>query len=452
MPRVRLFSDKHFYSSLFAVALPIALQSLINSLVNALDTVMIGRLGTVEIAAVGLGNQVFFLLNMMLFGIGSGSAVFVAQFWGKKDLAGIRRSAGLCLGLGLAVAAVFAVLCRFAPEAVLRLYTDDPAVVASGAAYLRELSFSFVPFSVSFAFTLVMRSVEKVRLPVAATLISLSINLVLNWLLIFGVGPFPALGVVGAARATVISRLAETAILVGVSYVRAYPFAGTLRELFGFDRAFVARFLAIALPVVVNETIWALGISSQNAIMARTGTGLMAAYSILNTISQLAWVFFMGLGNGAAVLIGKRIGEGEHEKARDYASLITRFSPLAAAGVALFLVPLSLLVPVLFNVGPEVVLATRTMFALLAASYPFRAFNMAMIIGVCRAGGDTVFGAVYDVVFLWTVAIPAAAVASFAFSAPGPVIYLCFLAEEPLKALIGLARLRSGKWLRDVTR
>ena len=203
--------------------------------------------------------------------------------------------------------------------------------------------------------------------------------------------------------------------------VRAYPFAGTLRELFGFDRAFVARFLAIALPVVVNETIWALGISSQNAIMARTGTGLMAAYSILNTISQLAWVFFMGLGNGAAVLIGKRIGEGEHEKARDYASLITRFSPLAAAGVALFLVPLSLLVPALFNVGPEVVLATRTMFALLAASYPFRAFNMAMIIGVCRAGGDTVFGAVYDVVFLWTVAIPAAAVASFAFSAPGPV-------------------------------
>jgi len=125
---------------------------------------------------------------------------------------------------------------------------------------------------------------------------------------------------------------------------------------------------------------------------------------------------------------------------------------LAAAGVALLLIPLSLLVPILFNVGPEVVFATRSMFALLALSYPFRAFNMSMIIGVCRAGGDTIFGAVYDLLFLWTFAIPAAAAASFAFSAPGPVIYLCFLAEEPLKALIGLARLRSGKWLRDVTR
>jgi putative MATE family efflux protein len=452
MPRLTLFSDKEFYRGLFAVALPIALQNLIGSLVNALDTVMIGRLGTVEIAAVGLGNQVFFLLNMVLFGIGSGSAVFVAQFWGKKDLAGIRRTAGLCLSLGVAVAAAFSVLCRFAPESVLGLYSADPAVVAAGAVYLRELSLSFVPFAVSFAFTLVMRSVERVRLPVVATLISLMANLVLNWLLIFGIGPFPALGVLGAARATVISRLAETVILVSVSYARSYPFAGSLRELFGFDRAFIARFLGIALPVVVNETIWALGISAQNVIMARTGTGLIAAYSILNTISQLAWVFFMGLGNGAAVLIGKRIGQGEQGKARDYASLITRFAPLTAAGVALLLIPLSLLVPILFRVGPEVAAAARIMFALLALSYPFRAFNMSMIIGVCRAGGDTIFGAVYDLLFLWTVAVPGAALASFVFAAPGPVIYLCFLAEEPLKAMIGLHRLRSGKWLHDVTR
>jgi putative MATE family efflux protein len=446
-----LFSDKTFFRSLFTIAVPIMLQNLINASVNMADTVMVGRLGTAEIAAVGLGNQVFFLYTMILFGIGSGGAVFTAQFWGKQDLPGIRKTTGLSLTLALAVAALFTLGAALAPGAVLAVYSRDPEVIRLGTVYLRTLAPCFAPFAVSFVFTLMMRSTERVRLPMVATLVSLSINVGLNVVLIFGAGPFPALGVQGAAIATVASRLVEMAILLTASYSRSYAMAGSLQELFGFNLAFARRFLVIALPVIVNEMLWALGVTAQNVIFARTGTEAIAAFNITNTVSQLAWVFFIGVGNGAAVLIGKKIGEGSDATARRYAGLLVRFAPLSAAAIALFLVPMSWTLPYLFKVSPEVLGITGGMFALLALSYPFRAFNMSMIIGVCRAGGDTVFSVVYDIVFMWLVSLPLAAAASFAFGAPVWLIYLCLCVEDPLKMTLGLARLRSGKWLRDVT-
>ncbi len=446
-----LFDDKNFYRNLFTIAIPIMLQNLINSLVNMVDTVMIGRLGTTEIAAVGLGNQVFFLYTMILFGIGSGGAVFTAQFWGKRDIPGIRRTTGLSLALALAVAALFTAAAAWAGERVIGVYSRDPEVIRLGGAYLKTLAPSFAPFALSFVFTLMMRSTEKVRLPMVATLISLSLNVGLNVVLIFGLGPIPALGVVGAALATVASRLTETAILLIAAYGRSYAMAGSFKELFGFDAAFIRRFLFIALPVIVNELLWALGVTAQNIIFARTRTEAIAAFNITNTVSQLAWVFFIGVGNGAAVLIGKKIGEGSESLARSYAGRLVRFAPLAAAAIALLLVPLSLLLPYLFKVGPAVLDITSGMFVILALSYPFRAFNMSMIIGVCRAGGDTMFSVLYDIVFMWLFSLPAAAAASFIFGAPVWVVYFFVAVEDPLKMLLGLARLRSGKWLRNVT-
>lgn len=446
-----LFSDKIFYGSLFSIAIPIMFQNLINSSVNMVDTILIGRLGTVEIAAVGLGNQVFFLLNMVLFGICSGGGVFTAQFWGKKDIAGIRKNMGLCLTLTVSVAAVFTAVCMAAPRFIIGLYSNDRAVIETGAVFLRNMAPCFLPFAISFAFTLVMRSIERVKLSMATTIIALGTNVLLNWLLIFGIGPFPALGVAGSAIATVISRFLEMFILVTVSYARKYALAGTLREFFGFDRAFTARFFTIAFPVMVNEILWSLGVTMQNVIFARTNTDALAAFNITNTVSQLLWVVFIGLGNGCAVIIGKKIGEGRHDLARDYAARITVFAPLVAAAVAIALMPLSWTLPFFFNVDKDVFTIAAGLFMILTVSYPFRAFNMATIIGVCRAGGDTVFSIVYDISFMWLVALPAAAVASFVFHAPAWIIYLCLSIEDPLKMTLGLWRLKTGKWLRDVT-
>ncbi len=451
MKSLRLFDDRIFYKSLFAIALPIMLQNLINSSVNMIATVMIGRLGTVEIAAVGLGNQVFFLLNMILFGVSSGGAVFTAQYWGKKDIEGIRKNTGLCLVIVLVITSIFTAACVIFPRVIIGWYSSDPAVIECGSVYLRAVAPCFIPFSISFVFTLIMRTIEKVKLPMIATFFALSLNVALSYLFIFGAGAIPAMGVAGSALATVITRLIEMCILLGFSYGRKYALAGTPRELFGFDSAFAGRFFQIALPVIINELLWSLGITMQNVIFARTQTDAIAAFNITNTVSQLTWVVFIGLGNGAAVLIGKKIGEGEELTARSYARKITLFAPLMAAAVALLLLPLSWILPFLFNVNAHVFSIINAMFIILMLSYPFRAFNMSMVIGVCRSGGDTLFSVFYDIAFMWGFSLPLAAAASFIFHAPVWLIFLCLATEDPLKMFIGIWRLKSGKWLHNVT-
>jgi putative MATE family efflux protein len=427
------------------------LQNLVNSFVNVVDTVMIGRLGTTEIAAVGLGNQVFFFFTIVLFGICSGGAIFTAQFWGKHDLSGIRKNTGLCLVLNSSVGIIFTIAVIAAPRRIVGIYSRDPAVIEAGAAYLRTLAPCFLPFGISFAFTLTLRSVEKVRLAMVTTIIALLINVVLNYFFIFGAGPIPAMGVTGAAIATVIARIVEMIILVSVSYVKHYAPAGTLRELTSFPAGFITRFFRITTPVIINETLWSLGITVQNIILGRTHTDAIAAFNITNTFAQLTWVIFMGLGNGVAVLIGKKIGEGEDRTARDYADRITIFAPLMAAAAVFILIPLSRLIPFIFNVNPQVLSHITAMFIILCCVYPSRAFNMSMVVGICRAGGDTVFCAIYDLAFLWLASLPLAALAGFYFHAPIWIIYLCLFAEDPLKFITGIWRLRSGKWLRNVT-
>ena len=441
---------KEFYRDLFALAVPIMLQNLINTLVNILDTIMIGRLGTVEIAAVALGNQVFFLYNLILFGICSGATIFTAQFWGKKDISGIRKNLGFTLSLSLLAAFIFTIGAALIPDKLISVYSRDPLVIEAGSAYLRLLSPSFIPFAFSMVLTLTLRSVEKVRLAISSTLIALSMNAVLNYLFIFGAGPIPAMGVRGAAIATVISRFVEMLILIAGSYILHYPTAGRLKELFAFNAVYASRFLRIALPVIFNETLWSLGVTIENLIFARSSTEAIAAFNITNTVSQLTWVAFMGLAHGVGVLIGKKIGEGRDEEARTYAYRIVQFAPLLSIGAVFLLYPLSRTLPFIFNTGPEVLTMAARMFIILCCTYPFRAFNMSMIIGVCRAGGDTIFCVYYDIAPMWVFALPLAAAASFIFQAPAFIIYLCISLEEPLKMILGLWRLKTGKWLHNV--
>lgn len=440
-----------FYGGLFSLALPIMIQSFITSLVNMVDTVMIGQLGTVAIAAVGLGNQIYFLLNMVLFGIVSGGAVFTAQYWGKKDFDGIKKTTGFCLILAFSVALLFTGACFFFPRSIIGFYSNDPAVIQEGARYLRFASLSFLPFAISFLFMIILRSVERIRVSVFSTIVSLALNVFLNYLFIFGAGKIPAMGVVGAGLATVISRLVEMIIILTVSYVKKYPPAGSFRELFSFTTIFAARFARIAVPVIMNEIMWGFGITLQSVIFARTNTDAIAAFNITNTISNLTWVFYIGLANGASVMIGKKIGEGDHHSARDYAKRIVRFAPFTAPFIVGVLFILRILIPFYFNISFQALSYLNSMFILLAIAYPFRAFNITMIIGVSRAGGDTRYCAMYDLFFMWFIALPAAAISAFVFSAPVWLIYLFVMSEEVMKVFPGLLRCKSGKWLHDVT-
>lgn len=451
MTRERLLPP-HFSRTLLTIALPIILQNLMQSLVNMLDTIMVGQLGAVAIAAVGLGNQIFFLLNMILFGISSGAAIFVAQYWGKRDIAGVRKTLGLALTLAAVVATLFMLTAMTAPYFLIGLYSNDPLVIQEGGKYLKLVAISYPITAISFVYAQAFRSTEHVRLPMVATLISLTANAILNYLLIFGMGFFPAMGVQGAAVATVVSRTIELIILMGIGYKKKYEAATNLREILSFDTGFAGRYMRVALPVIFNETFWGLGITLQNSIFSHAGTDAISAFNICSSISQLTWIFFIGTGSAAAIIIGKQIGAGQREAAIKSANTFSWFMPALAAVVSIALIPLSMLLPIFFDVEEEILRQARMMLMVLMVSYPFKSFNMCIIVGVCRSGGDTIFAAIMDVLTLWVVALPIGYITALVLGLEPWMAYAFILAEEPIKTIMGFIRLRSQKWLHDVTK
>ena len=445
------FFRKDFFATLFMVAAPITVQNFINSAVNMADAVMIGRLGETSITAVGLGNQIFFLLNLLLFGLVSGSAVFSSQFWGRKDVLGIQKTIGLCFIIASIIGGIFTFFCLLCPEVLIGIYSKDDEVIKLGAEYLKYVCFCFFPFVYSFSITMTLRSIGKIKLAVITTAIGLVVNITLNMILIFGLLGFPALGVRGAAIATVASRILEFVIVLSVSILCKYPVIGSFKNMFcSISLPFLRDYFMVALPVVVEETIWSFGITTHNLIFARIGTSQYAAFNIVNTVSLLLWVIFLGLGNGSAIIIGNKIGEGKTEEARDYAKFIAILSPLLAIFIILFFIPISILVPYIFNVTDEVLSLVPSLLIVLSVYYPLKAYNSVMIVGICRGGGDTRFSLFYDVAFMWTVAIPLAYIASLTHFSYVWLIYALIMIEEPLKMILGLVRLKNGKWLHCV--
>lgn len=411
---------------------------------------MVGQLGSVEIAAVGLGNQIYMLLNMVLFGISSGGAIFIAQFWGKKEKSGIWKMEGVMFSFSIVIALIFTLASIFFPKFLIGLYSKDFHVIEIGARYLRIVAFSFPFFAMSFAFSMALRSTEHVKLPMVATMISLVLNAILNYLLIFGIGFFPSLGIVGAAIATCISRIVECFILFIVAYSKKYEVASSVKNLFSFTFFEVRKFIKIAFPVIINEAIWGLGTSMHSLIMGRTSTEAISAFNITGTISQITWVFFIGVGNAAGIIIGKKIGEGNETEARKYANTLSWFMPVMAIFIGLLLIPISKFLPFMFKVEGSILVQAKMMLMILMCCYPLNAFNMCWVVGICRAGGDTVFAAIIDVCFMWIIAIPLAACVAYFTNVQPYIIYICLLSEQIFKAIVGFYRIKSGKWLHNV--
>lgn len=448
-----------FYKILFSLAVPIILQNLMQTFVNMLDTIMVGRLGSVEIAAVGLGNQIYFMLSMVSFGVSSGCAIFVSQFWGQNNIKGIRHTTGIMLLACGLCSIVFCILAFCVPELLLGFYSKDPAVIERGIPYLKIVAFSYPLTAISFAYQMSFRATEHVYLPMVCTAVSLVLNVILNTLLIFGISvnagslifAIPAMGVAGAALATLICRVVEFLIVVIYSYSRKFEACGSFKELLGFDSAFVWKVFKTAFPVLISETMWGFGITVQNAIFARSGTDAIAAYNITNTISQLTWVFFIGMGNASAIILGKKIGARDFEGAKAYVYRFTWFMPLAGAIIGLLLFPLSRVLPYFFNVDFSIIQIARSMIYVLMSVYALRAFNMLLIVGVCRAGGDTIFSLLIDSGFMWAASIPLGVCAAFLWNWPPYAIMLMLESEQVLKMVFGLWRIYTGKWLHVLT-
>jgi len=442
-----MFKDKDFITSFIRIALPIALQSLFIASLGIVDTLMVGRLGDASIAAVGLANQIFFLLNFTLFGINSGAAIFTAQYWGAQDVRAIRKVMGVCLLLGLAACALFSVLALGFSRQALSFYSSDPLVIELGGEYLRIVGFSYLATTLTLCYTAILRSTGVIRLPVVLGIAALCVNTALNYVLIYGNFGFPRLGVPGAALATSIARILECLALLGYAYLSRSPAAARPREMVAFDFQYLKVYFHITFPVVINEIMWSLGTSFYSAIYAHVGTEAVAAYNVAVTILNLSTVLFVGISTACGILVGHAIGAGQPERAYQHArrSLILGAGLAVVVGLALF-VGRDLALSV-YSLSAGGMRAAHDILGVLAFAVVFRAFNPTIIVGILRSGGDTRFSAVLDVAAVWLVALPLAYLGAFVFELPIAGVVICVMAEGLFKLVIGLFRVASRKWI-----
>jgi putative MATE family efflux protein len=445
-----LFQDKVFLTQLYHLAAPIALQNLLTASLNMVGSVMVGQLGDAAIASVGLASQVFFLLSLILFGIGSGSAMFTAQLWGNKDIVSLRKVLGLCLAMGLLVGGFFLFLCELFPARIIGIFTTDPQVINMGGGYLQIYAWTFLFFSVTSGYASVLRSIGEVKLPMVVTVSALALNITLNYVLIFGALGFPALGIRGAAVSGVIARGGECTVLVLITYWKKYPIAAKVRELIGYNLVFFVKIFRPVLPVILNELMWSLAVTIYSVVYARIGTPSIAAMNIVSTVDNLALVPFFGLSSAIAIISGHKIGAGEKESAyRDVGrtmGLAVIFALLVSGIVLVIKQP----IVSLYKITPDVALYANRALVILALWMVVRSQNMVLVIGMMRSGGDSRYSLLLDGVIIWILGVPMAVLGGFILHLPVYWVYLMVMSEELTKCILGLRRYFSRKWIHDL--
>ena len=442
--------DRAFLREMFLIALPISFQQLINASLNMIDVLMVGQLGEASIAALGLSNQVFFVFILILFGATSGMAIFTAQFWGKQEVEPVRKVLGMSILVSAAIGLIFALAATLMPKAVLGFYTNDAEVIAIGSRYLRIVGLSYIPVALTTSYIAVLRSVQFVRMTVFATITALIFKSILGYMLIFGIGGLPELGVEGAAIATVSGRVLELILLLILVYTQKTPLAANPISFFSFDVPFFGRVLKTTMPAVANELFWSMGITTYNAIYAHIGTESIAAINVNATIEELGFVIFMGLGNACAVMVGNRIGAGKKDEAYEIVRRVTSLSMLAAWSVGILVLLLRDTVVSLYDLSPAGSHNVRMLLTAMACILWVRMFNFSIFIGALRAGGDTRFALIMEICSIWLIGVPAAYVGGFVLMLPVYWVYLMVVLEEIAKAFVSAWRFKSRKWIHDL--
>lgn len=445
-----MLEDRTFLGKAFTIALPVAMQGMLNTIVNLVDTMMIGSLGETAIAAVGLANKVFFVFTLLVFGVVSGSGVLAAQYWGNHDVKNIRKVLGLALLISLGGSFCFLIPSQLAPETVMRIFTTSDGAVAVGAAYLAVVSFSYPFTALTNTYVAMLRAVGEVKAPVIISSVTIFINIVFNYILIFGKFGAPALGAVGAAIATLIARIVECAAILCVVYITKSPVACRIRELFGYSREFLRQFISTSSPVIANEFMWGLGTTMYSLAYGRMGDNAVAAITIAMTIQDITVVLFQGLSAATAVVLGNEMGAGKLKRAEKYASnfLILQFLiTLAAMG---FCFVTRGMVIGMFKVTPEVAQSVNLCLIVYILYMPFKMFNFVNIVGVLRSGGDTKVCLFIDTSGVWIIGIPMAFWGGLVLKQPIHIVYAMVMLEEAYKTVLGYIRYRQKKWLRNL--
>ena len=446
-----MFKDKAFRSDIVRIALPITLQSVIMSLLAMTDQLMVGQLGEVAIASVGISAKLTSIVSVVLAGLASGISIYCAQYWGKGDTLRIRHLLGFGLGVGLLFAGGLALVVGTMPQLAMSPFTTDARVLSEGAIFVQLLALSYLPSMLTMLYSSVLRSTGEVKLPMYASTSAVVINVVLNYLLIFGHFGCPKLGLMGAAIATCIARCIEFSIILVVIYWRRHVAAVTrLADLFGMERGLLGRFFATSLPIVLTELLWVLGESGYAVVYGRMGTDELAAMTMTYPLQGLAIGLLSGLAGAASVLIGNRLGAGNFDGAIDYAGKLIRIGVLCSlviGGAVALVCPYYV---ALYNTPAHVQHMGQLCVLVFCGFLWVKVANMIVAGGVLNSGGDSKFVFGMESMATWLIGVPSGFVMAFYFELPIYWVYLVLSFEELVRLIVGYARVRSKKWVRSL--
>ncbi len=444
---------REFYRSLWNLALPMVLQNLISAAVNSADVLMLGVVGETALSAVSLANQLQFLLNGLFFGIASAISMLVSQYWGKGDRRSIQAVMGIALKVTCTVTLLVSGAAMLLPGVVMRLFTPDPELIGVGCSYLRIIGISYVLQGISHVYEITMRSMERARLSTTLVSIALFLNIFLNAVFIFGLFGAPKLGVVGVGVATVIARAVELALCVGDA-VRSGTLDYSPKVLLGRHRQLTGDFVRYAVPALLNDMIWTAAFTTYSIIYGHLGSDMVAASAVATTVRNLASTVAFGMAGAGTVLLGKQIGEGRKQAARENASRLCRLTLCASVVTGLVIL---LLRPVVFRIYAPRLTATGwdyLSFMLYVSTYYVigQQMNTLVIAGIFRAGGDSRFGLVCDFVSMWLVAVPVSFFSAFVVKLPVKAVYFVICLDEFYKMPAVYRHYKKYGWLKDITR
>lgn len=444
--------SKSFYKMVFFLVLPMALQNLINVGISSADVIMLGKVGETALSASSLAGQIQYIMTLIFFGLTSGAAVLTAQYWGKKEIRTIEKVMGITMRFALVIAVIFTVAALTMPWQLMSIFTGEYAVKEEGVGYLRIIAISYVFVAITMIYLNIMRSVERVIISSLVYLCSLIINVILNWIFIFGKLGLEPMGVKGAALATLIARICEFFIVVFYAKCINKEVKFHIKDVWKNDTLLMKDFIKFSIPVTLNELLWGAGMAANAAIIGHLGQSVVAANSVIQVIRQLSMVVTFGIANATAIILGKTIGEHKDELAKVYAKKFILIT-LSLGIIGTFVVLLSgQIAGRTLNLTEDAGYYLNVMTFIMAYYVIAQAYNTTLIVGVFRAGGDTKFGLFLDSSTMWGVSILIGALAAFVFRLPIPIVYMIIMSDEIIKLPLSTWRYKSMKWVNNVTR
>lgn len=444
-------NNKHFYSNLLKLAIPMGFIALLNSSLNLIDNLMISQLGKEAVAAVGSSNKVFFILMLTLFGVNSGFGAFISQFWGTKDFKRIQTVLFTAICSGSFIALLVTILALNNSSFILKRFSDEPLVIQYGIDYLSIVAFSYIISAILFSFDMTARSTENAKLPLIAIFFGLIVNASLNYTLIFGHFGFEAMGVKGAAIATLIARSVQLMIYIIYIILTKNPVLLIKLRNLTFESVLFKRMLLKTSPVVLNELMWAGGLVFVFIVYGKLGTDALASIHLFDTLFSMLTVFTWGISSASAIMIGKKLGESDLETAKIYTRLFVFNSITLGSLTSLFFLAFYPFIPNLFSYLDAPVIHNLQMLLLVMIFYtPFKLLSNTFIIGILRSAGDTFFALLVEGGALWAWSVPIAFLLVYTTSFTLPIVYIFVNFELIIKTVVCYIRYKKGNYIHNL--